>query len=400
MYNRILKRPMFRRGGPSYQSQGTGITSPYDIPRGGYYGGGTIGGGAIRGNPMGNRTGFVDPKWGADDTLEQIDIDTKKIFAPKEGEWSGDVMQYLSALSTPYKESGEAKTIGEMGAEGAAQVKLMRDERQEKRDLASLEGLQARKDKLLREEEQSFELNKLLKEFAHETGMQVFDRDTQVQIAQMAKDNTATGRRLTENDERLKEEMAAAASLPHPQDKAATAAAKAKHKKSKDRIIEGSNLEAAAFKIASEMVRNNPGGMKSIDEIMVDLIVLIKAIQAQDFRSGGRVGYQMGTPNTGAMPNQGSPNIMAQATTDTEVEDAYGVSVDQGIEGQQASVEMPYQEFRAAIPAEVSDEIVQLIYYNQDAFADFAQISTQADVYAFNNKYGVSLVLPMDTETT
>ena len=33
MYNRILKRPMFKRGGSSYQSQGTGITSPYDTPR-------------------------------------------------------------------------------------------------------------------------------------------------------------------------------------------------------------------------------------------------------------------------------------------------------------------------------------------------------------------------------
>ena len=33
MYNRILKRPMFRRGGPSFQSQGTGITSPFDTPR-------------------------------------------------------------------------------------------------------------------------------------------------------------------------------------------------------------------------------------------------------------------------------------------------------------------------------------------------------------------------------
>ena len=51
MYNRILKRPMFRRGGPSFQAQGTGITSPYDTPR-------TIGGGVIRGNPIGNRIGF------------------------------------------------------------------------------------------------------------------------------------------------------------------------------------------------------------------------------------------------------------------------------------------------------------------------------------------------------
>ena len=33
MFNRILKRPMFRRGGPSYQAQGTGITSGLDQPR-------------------------------------------------------------------------------------------------------------------------------------------------------------------------------------------------------------------------------------------------------------------------------------------------------------------------------------------------------------------------------
>ena len=34
----------------------------------------------------------------------------------------------------------------------------------------------------------------------------------------------------------------------------------------------------------------------------------------------------------GLGPNQGSPNIMERATTDTEVEDAYGVPVGGGIE--------------------------------------------------------------------
>ena len=34
----------------------------------------------------------------------------------------------------------------------------------------------------------------------------------------------------------------------------------------------------------------------------------------------------------GLGPNQGSPSIMDRATTDTEVEDAYGVSMDEGIE--------------------------------------------------------------------
>ena len=63
MYNRILKRPMFKRGGSSFQAQGTGITSPFDTPRPTYYGGGTIGGGRIQGKPMGNRTGFQEPTW-------------------------------------------------------------------------------------------------------------------------------------------------------------------------------------------------------------------------------------------------------------------------------------------------------------------------------------------------
>ena len=160
---------MFRRGGPSFSAQGTGITSPYDIPRGGYYGGGTIGGGAIRGNLMGNRTGFVDPKWGADDTLEQTALDRKQLFAPKEGEWSSDVMEYLGALSTPYNPDGTAKTIGEMGAEGAAQVKLIREKRQEKQDLAALSGIEAREKKLLKaqEQEHEFKTKKFMQELAN-----------------------------------------------------------------------------------------------------------------------------------------------------------------------------------------------------------------------------------------
>jgi hypothetical protein len=41
MYNKILKRPMFMRGGMGYSAQGTGITSGMDTPRPRYYGGGS-----------------------------------------------------------------------------------------------------------------------------------------------------------------------------------------------------------------------------------------------------------------------------------------------------------------------------------------------------------------------
>jgi hypothetical protein len=111
-------------------------------------------------------------------------------------------------------------------------------------------------------------------------------------------------------------------------------------------------------------------------------------------KKGGRVSYQLGATNQGVQPVQASLNVdeTIQTPTETIQED---VSVQ---EGPQSSIGIPYPEFRAKMPPEVDDEIVQLIYYNEDAFADFAQITNQAEVYEFNNKWGVSLVLPMDTE--
>ena len=103
------------------------------------------------------------------------------------------------------------------------------------------------------------------------------------------------------------------------------------------------------------------------------------------------------SPQIGSnQPTQASLNVdeTIQTPTETVQED---VSIRENI---QPSVNMTYQEFRAKMPPQVDDDIVQLIYYNQDAFADFAQIKTQDEVYVFNNKWGVSLVLPFDTETT
>ena len=150
---------------------------------------------------------------------------------------------------------------------------------------------------------------------------------------------------------------------------------------------------AEALKIAASLSKDS---MKKPEDILADVLIIIKGLESQNLRRGGRVGYQMGTPQTGAMPMEPIQASVTE-TIDTPGEDM--TMTDTVTEGQ-PTVQMPYQEFRAAIPAEVNDEIVQLIYYNQDAFADFAQISTQSDVYDFNNKYGVSLVLPMDTETT
>jgi hypothetical protein len=383
MYNRILKRPMFKRGGSSFQAQGTGITSPFDTPRGGYYGGGTIGGGMIHGNPMGNRTGFEEPR-----TIEDIRIEKEKIFETPKGQWLDDVIGSFGTYSTPYKDDGTAKTIGEMGAEQAASITQIRKDRKDKQDLAKLSNLESEEADILRATEQANKvaLVELESKLGKETALAVqrLQNANAIDVANIAHDpaKTATGQRIKELKDQLERDVIS----------------QAEYDATMTDIIKNSSLGSDISKLATAIASSQ--GI-SASQAMTQAIAAIAVMQELIYGKkreldarGGRVGYQLGTPQTGAMPIQAS----ATETIDTPTADF--TETETVTEGQQGSVQMPYQEFRAALPAEVSDEIVQLIYYNQDAFADFAQISTQADVYAFNNKYGVSLVLPMDTETT
>ena len=105
---------------------------------------------------------------------------------------------------------------------------------------------------------------------------------------------------------------------------------------------------------------------------------------------GGRVGL-----NVGGLPNQGSPTAMANAFTDTEVEDAFGVSVADAAP-QVDAVGMSFEELRARLPATITDEIVILLSQSAQALEDFATIQTQQDVDNFNTKYNVNLILPSE----
>jgi hypothetical protein len=53
-----------------------------------------------------------------------------------------------------------------------------------------------------------------------------------------------------------------------------------------------------------------------------------------------------------------------------------------------------YAQLRARLPAEITDDIVELMANSAEALEDFAMISSQQDVDLFNQKYSVNLVLP------
>ena len=87
-------------------------------------------------------------------------------------------------------------------------------------------------------------------------------------------------------------------------------------------------------------------------------------------KSGGRVGYQNAGP------------VMGQPTPDETMPEGLG--------------SLGYEELRARLPQEVTDDIVQLLANSAEALEDFATIQTEQDVANFNKKYSVNLVLPAE----
>ena len=101
-----------------------------------------------------------------------------------------------------------------------------------------------------------------------------------------------------------------------------------------------------------------------------------------------RVDRQMGSPMMGEQPMAQAPQMMAPQQ-DVAMETQQG--------GGQDSGSQVYAMLRSRLPQEISDEVVQLISFNKEAFADFASIKNQEDVSSFNDKYGVQLVIDVAT---
>ena len=376
MYNKILKRPMFRRGGSSFQAQGTGITSPFDTPRGGYYGGGTIGGGAIHGNPIGNRTGFDDP------TLEELAVEKTEIFAPKKNEWLNDVVGSFGEYSNIKNADGSYKTIGEMGYDQAKNITALRKEREEERKLAALSNVEAQELALAKKLEEKASLERT------KANIRPLDVDAKKALVAEARDMLAQAK-IDYADkskypdgipQHIKDEIEALNTLALGQNYWSIARA----------------AEHAASVYSTEEVLDN----MTADQIKAAIDALIAKLTGNRFKiaRGGRVGLYNSYPGTVGNAAEItetetiSPTGAVEASTTEIANDTInrpneGAGLGLG-EGDEA-----YQLLRARLPQEISDDIVKLIAYNPSAFQDFANIENQEDVIAFNSKYGVELVI-------
>ena len=103
-----------------------------------------------------------------------------------------------------------------------------------------------------------------------------------------------------------------------------------------------------------------------------------EATLPKDFlATGGRPGYAEGTPPT--------PEGDVIATETAGESNAVPM---------QPVEKLTFEDLRNRLPAEITDDIVQLIASSEQALQDFAYIKSQSDVNNFNVKYGVNLILP------
>ena len=113
---------------------------------------------------------------------------------------------------------------------------------------------------------------------------------------------------------------------------------------------------------------------------------------------GGRVGFQEGTPNPEfTMPEPKPREAVQDRQLDTLMKAAPALE-DPNQARSMGEGDM-YAALRRRLPQEITDDVVRLIAYNPEAFADFADIQDQSDVDSFNQKYNVQLVLPVENVT-
>ena len=120
-------------------------------------------------------------------------------------------------------------------------------------------------------------------------------------------------------------------------------------------------------------------GDKYTDDPQVkrDAVQAIKIeLEELTYADGGRAGYAEG-------------ELVEEQVTETETM-APG-PMDDGTNNL-----ISFDQMRARLPAEITDDIIELMVNSAEALEDFAMISDQSQVDQFNKKYSVNLVLPAE----
>ena len=361
--NRILRRPMFRRGG----STNEGITSGLDAPRQGY-----------------KDKGLVLPydmsqMFPTETEMSQARKYYRPYFEREKGEGLNRFLMNfgLDLMSRP-PQGGFLSTAAAAAKKPVNQLFEDLDRERLQKNVADSElftSIMEQKGNILSEAAGSDKSSDLFKDQALMNELEKIVPQISATIAELEKN--------PDNQEL--------------QDKLAILEGKRKIILGDDPISEASleifkNSPQGQTLLANErkkLLAENPDKYmtdKGVNEVLLvqDSIEVLKEILRGVYSEGGRVGLQMG--GQPMMEQMGGQPMMEQETMSETTEEKPISSTNQ----------MEYETLRARLPQEITDDVVKLLSVSPEAFEDFAMISTQQDVDNFNKKYDVNLVLPAE----
>ena len=122
------------------------------------------------------------------------------------------------------------------------------------------------------------------------------------------------------------------------------------------------------------MDKDNPatGAKYTLQEAFAAVLKIYESMFSGK-KDGGRIGLQMGG------------DVMPEAMT-----------MDQGTTQDSPVQNLSFEELRSRLPNSITNDIITLIANSEQALVDFANIQTQQDVNAFNQKYEVNLQMPAE----
>jgi hypothetical protein len=343
--SRILRRPMFRGGRVS--SYGNGIAT---------------------GLANGGRVNY------ANGGTEVIDIQEKisQRMPEKKGLSTGDYLRIASAgmdiLGAPSQGGGIkgllASASGPLSKLGTDLGSSM-DERSanRKKEISGLTGAQA---------EYDIGVMKANKPFETEVNMDVIRKLHDKKVASGKSDGTA----YTESEVIM---------LETKRDREISEIARGGTLASKYKFIQPGIFQQAQEAVADAFEAEN-GREPTIEELregVANYLLGIEQSYSKGLAEGGPVGMVSEDVNMMEATPAGMTDINIQETETMQPEEPQ-------------AEQLSYDELRARLPKEIGDDIITLLANSYEALADFAEITTQADIDLFNNKYGVQLVLPQE----
>ena len=385
MMNRILKRPMFRRGG----SAGTGITSGLDTPKRGL----------VDGPGMYSQPASDDPYDRALKTTERFEGDIDRFVSRQPALGPGTLPGFLTSFGLDLaSRTPTGKGFSGLLATAAGAAKGPFETFQAAQLTRGAEKSDLKKDIFTSALASEYDLEKERIEQAGESTTD--DRKTpevEREIIKTAQQNIFTAEDiLTKPDATDQEKLDAQRTIQinqnvlqkelgipveyqailtnetlfnENQDAYVLSYNQAQRTKQKEAIDQGKTPEEAL----AEFPLMKAGTAQAINYTIQQLNERFKFRTTR--ADGGRIGYSMGSEEA-----VGSEPLMKELV---ETEKDTGSVQD-----------LSFTELRSRLPNEISNDVVQLLATSKKALLDFANIQTTEDISNFNKLYDVNLTLP------